>query len=1102
MRKKLTFLSLFMMLLASSLIANINPFPKLNGTQQNHSLLSSDYLKNNKIFDLSLNILTVKSIEDCTTPLTYTVTGGGSYCAGGAGVAVGLSNSETGVSYQLKNGATNVGSAVLGTGELISFGNQTVAATYTVEATSTTGGCSVTMIGSAVVSINALPTLATVTGGGTYCDGSPVVSVGLSASQSGVTYQLFKGAAAEGSAIAGTDNALDFGPQPQNGYYTVVATTTSTGCTSTMNGIAYVVIRTLPTETLTPTTQSICNGTSITPIDISPSVNNSLVTYSSNPTNATGGTASLFLANGVFFNLTNTSSESVIVTKIFPLIGSIVNYGNNDYRIYTTVAGQTAEANYTNPAAWEANTSWSEILPTSFSTYYYPNGVSLDKPFIIAPGESRGFYLASMNTNARFISYWTGSITASNNVAGPTSFSDGTLTYDAKARNNTGLFTSVTAGVAPLRGSFVAPYTLFSYRKITSQVSWTRDNTTNLTGFGVATASTGNNIFPLGGTFNNNTTSPQTTVYTATIMGTNGCSVTKTVSVTVQPSLNTYMVTGGGTYCAGGSGVSIGLANSDNGFSYQLKVGTTNVGSPVIGTGAAISFGNKTAAGVYSVVATSLENCTATMAGTVTITVNALPTAFNVTGTSSYCTGSAGVAVGLSGSQTGIVYQLKNGSVDVGVTVAGTGSAISFGIQTTGTYTVVATNSTSSCTATMTGSAVVTSMICLSGVLSGTQTIIAKDAANLVVTVAGGTSPYTIVYNDGTSDITVNNYVSGTNIVVTPSVSTTYTLISLKDAVNANGTVSGSAIVTTTADVTPPILTPSDDIIDACSVPNPLPTSSKPTISDNAQTPATLTLMSTVTGTLTTALTALKYTKYFIRTWKATDNNGNTATATQNVYLRDNIAPTITCKNVSVTVGTADVTITAVTLLNTATDNCVASPTIAIAKGMVITGLFSSNVKYTTSTIPAGTSTVQATLRATDGLNAGFCTATITFTKNVPLANGNNNSINQNTIIDEEEDGETMPQIAIKQGIDMRCFPNPFSDDLNINYNLTQAANNVILKVYDNQGRLMTTHEMNAQVAGDYEMRWNLSDLASGMYHICLEIDGKCMKMERVIMIR
>jgi flagellar hook assembly protein FlgD len=84
----------------------------------------------------------------------------------------------------------------------------------------------------------------------------------------------------------------------------------------------------------------------------------------------------------------------------------------------------------------------------------------------------------------------------------------------------------------------------------------------------------------------------------------------------------------------------------------------------------------------------------------------------------------------------------------------------------------------------------------------------------------------------------------------------------------------------------------------------------------------------------------------------------------------------------------------------------------------------------------------------------------------------------------------------------MKCYPNPFSDDLNINYNLISHANNVTLKVYDNQGRLITTHQMNEQRAGNYDMRWNLSDLASGMYHVCLEIDGKCMKMERVIMMR
>jgi hypothetical protein len=44
--------------------------------------------------------------------------------------------------------------------------------------------------------------------------------------------------------------------------------------------------------------------------------------------------------------------------------------------------------------------------------------------------------------------------------------------------------------------------------------------------------------------------------------------------------------------------------------------------------------------------------------------------------------------------------------------------------------------------------------------------------------------------------------------------------------------------------------------------------------------------------------------------------------------------------------------------------------------------------------------------------------------------------------------------------------------------------------------------EQEKQLADFYPMRWNLSDLSAAMYHICLEIDGKCMKMERVIMMK
>ncbi|HZL10435.1 MAG TPA: GEVED domain-containing protein [Prolixibacteraceae bacterium] len=90
------------------------------------------------------------SITD--TPTAYSVTGGGSYCSGLIGVAVGLDNSESGVNYQLYRGTSAVGSAVGGTGFPISFENQTVSGTYTVLAIPASGSCSANMSGSAVIS--------------------------------------------------------------------------------------------------------------------------------------------------------------------------------------------------------------------------------------------------------------------------------------------------------------------------------------------------------------------------------------------------------------------------------------------------------------------------------------------------------------------------------------------------------------------------------------------------------------------------------------------------------------------------------------------------------------------------------------------------------------------------------------------------------------------------------------------------------------------------------------------------------------------------------------------------------------------------------------
>ncbi len=113
----------------------------------------------------NVSLSNVQIPSSCSNPTAYNVTGGGGYCSGGAGKEVGLANSESGVTYQLKVGGANTGGAVTGTGSAISFGNQTAAGVYTVEATRTAGGCTAMMTGSVTVTVgspppvNAVPTV-------------------------------------------------------------------------------------------------------------------------------------------------------------------------------------------------------------------------------------------------------------------------------------------------------------------------------------------------------------------------------------------------------------------------------------------------------------------------------------------------------------------------------------------------------------------------------------------------------------------------------------------------------------------------------------------------------------------------------------------------------------------------------------------------------------------------------------------------------------------------------------------------------------------------------------------------------------------------------
>jgi hypothetical protein len=189
------------------------------------------------------------------------------------------------------------------------------------------------------------------------------------------------------------------------------------------------------------------------------------------------------------------------------------------------------------------------------------------------------------------------------------------------------------------------------------------------------------------------------------------CEATASVSVTVNstlPASVSIAAVPSGAICSGTS-VTFTATPTNGGAAptYQWYNGASAISGATNSsyTSTTLSNGN-----VITVKMASNMTCAtgspATSPG-ITMTVNPLPTAFNLTGGGLDCSGSLGVGVGLSGSQNGVNYQLYKDGVSAGTPVAGTGSAISFGNQLAGTYTVKAINASTSCELNMTGSAIV-----------------------------------------------------------------------------------------------------------------------------------------------------------------------------------------------------------------------------------------------------------------------------------------------------------------------------------------------------------------------------------------------------------
>ncbi len=115
--------------------------------------------------------------------------------------------------------------------------------------------------------VNPTPNVYNMTGGGSYCADGNGVLTGLDSSNAGIRYQLYYGVTALGSPVDGIDSAISFGLDTAAGTYTVVATDTTTGCMSNMNGVDTITIIPVTVTSVgisRSTSDTICAGTHTT----------------------------------------------------------------------------------------------------------------------------------------------------------------------------------------------------------------------------------------------------------------------------------------------------------------------------------------------------------------------------------------------------------------------------------------------------------------------------------------------------------------------------------------------------------------------------------------------------------------------------------------------------------------------------------------------------------------------------------------------------------------------------------------------------------------------------------------------------------------------
>jgi hypothetical protein len=643
-------------------------------------------------------VSTAQSICTSTTPAALT----GSTPTGATGTYVYLWESST------TSGVTGFATAS-GTSNTINYTPGSLTATTWYRRTVTSGGCSNTSL-AIQVTVNPLPVAAGVINGpAVVCQGQAniIYSVPVIANATNYIWTLPSGATiASGS---GTNIIyVNYSMTASSGDITVQGTNS---CGNGVISANYEITVNITASITTNYSPTICSGELVTvsPADGGGNIVPAGTTYSWGLPAVTGGiTGATALSGQTSFTQTLTNPTNITQTASYSVTATTGGCSATTFSVLVTVYPKPIVSG--SPAT-QPICSGGVISPIVFAetsgilgSINY-NWTRIDATAITGITGSGSGTITGNLTNAT-----SSPLTAVFRVIATTQNGCASLPFDVNVVVNP--IPTVLATLATNQpicsDNTISPITISNPNGVNGTTySWTRDNTTNVTG--IAASGTGASI---AGSLTNTTNTVQTTTFTIKATANSCDSSTTTVSITVNPKPTVAVSSATLTVCGGSPIADITLTNPNNvaGTTYSWTRDNNNVSGIIAvgntGTGATISGSlvnntNSNQDVKFTITATA-SGCASTTT-TSTVTVKPTPTVAVSNSAQPVCNGIAITTMNITNpnSVTGTTYDWTRDNTNISGIIAvgstGTGTTISGSLinnttttQTT-TFTITAT---------------------------------------------------------------------------------------------------------------------------------------------------------------------------------------------------------------------------------------------------------------------------------------------------------------------------------------------------------------------------------------------------------------------------